>query len=348
MARPIDGEAFWQGLRTYRLEEIVKDNVVERRLDEYRRKPNHGVKRGNSRKPQEPMGEAEKEELRGRVDGGWEAEELPIRPVEQLESGEEDKSLQRKRARENSEVEQAEDAEAEVEDQSGDEGSEAEAGESRKPKSKGEAEAAVMPFRNGSTNRQLIAMVEAGKRSGMAVAEVEAWVWAWIERSRSAGYTGDFGRNGQEVGRRVASLYARANVAVSGRKKWLELWDEENGKYPRDEALAERMVGELGKVLPMAPQRERVVKRFFSDLDVWRRVIDDEAGRKPCRLDSQLMENQKRRAYPLPQTLLRQLYGKYAEIWKACEASGVVVKETVEGGGYAPSIGRPQCYQIMK
>ena len=45
MEEPKDGEAFWKGLKQYRLEEIVKENVRERELGEHRRKPYRGPKR---------------------------------------------------------------------------------------------------------------------------------------------------------------------------------------------------------------------------------------------------------------------------------------------------------------
>ena len=72
MEKPKDGEAFWKGLKQYRLEEIVKENVRERELGEHRRKPYRGPKRRKKREPEEEKTEEEKEELRARATGKWE------------------------------------------------------------------------------------------------------------------------------------------------------------------------------------------------------------------------------------------------------------------------------------
>ena len=170
-------------------------------------------------------------------------------------------------------------------------------------------------------------MVEAGKRCGMTVAEIIDWVNEWIERSRADGYTGDLGKDAGEIERRVARLFERCHVTTGNKGRWIELWGAENEKYARDAGRAERMLGRLESVQAMAPQRRRVVIRFFADIDVWKRIIDDEVKKEPSRLDALTIENQKRGVYPLPQGLLRKLYGKYPAIWKACEAVGVVLKD---------------------
>ena len=69
MEEPKDGEAFWKGLKQYRLEEIVKEKVLERELGEHRRKPYRGPKRRKKREPEEEKTEEEKEELRQRARG---------------------------------------------------------------------------------------------------------------------------------------------------------------------------------------------------------------------------------------------------------------------------------------
>lgn len=319
MKRPVDGERFWRGLRTYRLEDIVKESVLERRRGEHGGKARHGPTRGKSREPKEKEG-------------------LPVGLVEEIGGGNENPI-------------DCEPNEAGV-GQRGQVGAKSESGNgerwrgrSKKPKSKEEAEATVLPFRNGETNDQLIAMVEAGKRSGMSVGEVEAWVWEWIERSRREGYTGDLGKNQKEVRDRVAALYARANVAA-GRKKWLELWDEENGKYPRDEELAARMVKQLETVRPVGTRARKSLLRFMADLDVWVRIIDCEAGKEPLSLDRGTDENWRRGSYPMPHEVLKELHGTYGDYWGDVQKAGIVVKDANKGGQYVPSLGRSQSYLL--
>jgi hypothetical protein len=187
-------------------------------------------------------------------------------------------------------------------------------------------------------------MVEGAKRSGMTVAEIIEWVKGWIGRSKNEGYTGDLGNDERNLEGRIDRLYARCNVNVGGKKRWVELWDSENGKYARDEEKAKRMLEELERVRPLAKQSRPAVLRFMGDLDVWRRVIDGEAGRAPSRLDTLTIENQKRGAYPLPHELLQKLYSKYRVIWEDVQRVGVVVKDSDKGGKYVPNLGRVQSY----
>ena len=63
-----DGEAFWKGLKQYRLEEIVKEKVLERELGEHRRKPYRGPKR------RKKTGAGGREDRRG--EGGIAAESI--------------------------------------------------------------------------------------------------------------------------------------------------------------------------------------------------------------------------------------------------------------------------------
>jgi hypothetical protein len=349
MSAPANGEAFWKGLKQYRLEEIVKENVRERELGVHRRKPYRGPRRKKKEEPDEEMTEEEKEELRARATGRWEGSGTGEN--EGAEGpGEHDASdgtssggsSGRGGGRDGEDDDDSDAGEGEHEVGETEHGWKS----SKKPKNKAEAEQTVMPFRNGETNRQLIAMVEAGKRGGMTIAEIVAWVNEWIGRSRAEGYTGDLGKDAGEIERRVARLFERCHVTTGNKGRWIELWDAENEKYTRDAGLAERMLGKLESVQAMATQRRRVVIRFFADIDAWKRIIDDEVKKKPGRIDALTIENQKRGAYPLPQGLLRKLYGKYPEIWKACEVAGVVVKDGEKGRGYAPSIGQPQYYSI--
>jgi hypothetical protein len=345
MEEPKDGEAFWRGLKQYRLEEIVKENVRERELGEHRRKPYRGPKRRKKREPDEEKTEEEKEELRARVSGKWEGSEGV---------GEHDGSEGTERVGEiggNSGGSGGGGREGD-DDNDGDAGededdvSETKHGwrRSKKPRSREEVEETVMPFRNHATNGQLIAMIEGGKRSGMTLAEIADWVKGWIERSKGEGYTGDLGKDERNLESRIDRLYARCNVNVGGKKRWIELWESENGKYARDEEKAKRMMAELERVSAVAKQSRPAVLRFMRDLDAWRRIIDGEAGRAPSRLDRQTKENQKRGAYPLPHELLQKLYSKYREIWEDVQRAGLLMKDTDKGGGYVPNLGRVQSY----
>jgi hypothetical protein len=344
MEEPKDGEAFWKGLKQYRLEEIVKENVRERELGEHRRKPHRGPRRKKKQEPDEEMTEEEKEELRARATGKWEGSGTGEHDGAEgaVGAGErDDSSGGSSSGGSGGGGRDGDDGDARVS-----EDDEAEHGwrRSKKPRSREEAEEMVMPFRNGETNRQLIAMVEGGKRSGMRVTEIIDWVKGWIERSRREGYTGDLGNDERNLESRIDRLYARCNVNVGGKKRWIELWEAENGKYARDEEKAQRMMEELERVRAVAKQSRPAVLRFMGDLDAWQRVIDDEAGRAPSRLDRLTIENQKRRAYPLPNELLQKLYSKYRPIWEDVQRAGVLVKDIDKGGGYVPNLGRVQSY----
>jgi hypothetical protein len=356
MEEPKDGEAFWKGLKQYRLEEIVKENVLERELGEHRRKPYRGPKRRKKKGPEEEKTEEEKEELRERVSGKWEGSGTGVQ--EGSEGGEGAGERDGRGSGGSGGSSGHGDDDGEDGDAGGDGGESGEGKEeggddggavhgwrrSKKPRSKEEVEEMVMPFRNHKTNQQLILAVEGGKRSGMTVAEIINWVKGWIERSKVEGYTGDLGNDERQLERRIDRLYARCNVNVGGKKRWVELWESENGKYARDEERAKRMMAELEGVRPLAKQSRPAVLRFMGDLDAWRRVVDDEVGRAPSRLDKLTIENQKRGAYPLPHELLQKLYSKYRVIWEDVQRVGVVVKDSDKGGKYVPNLGRVQSY----
>ena len=341
-----DGEAFWKGLKQYRLEEIVKEEVLERELGEHRRKPYRGPKRRKKKGPDEEKTEEEKEELRQRASGKWEgsgtgAQEGCQGTEGAVGAGEHDASGGSGGRRDGDDYD-GDDSDA----GEGDHDGETKHGwrRSKKPKNKEEAEEMVMPFRNGETNRQLILMVEGAKRSGMSLAEIIEWVKGWIERSKDEGYTGDLGNDERNLESRIDRLYARCNVSAGGKKRWIELWESENGKYARDEERAKRMMEELERVRPLVKQSRPAVLRFMGDLEAWRRIIDDEAGRAPSRLDKLTIENQKRGAYPLPHQLLDKLYSRYRDIWEEVQRAGVLAKDSGKGGGYVPNLGRAQSY----
>jgi uncharacterized membrane protein YgcG len=345
MEEPEDGEAFWRGLKQYRLEEIVKEEVLERELGEHRRKPYRGPKRRKKKGPDEEKTEEEKEELRERVSGKWEGSGTSEQEGSGGGEGAGERDASSGGGSGGSSGGSGDDDDSDARESEHDvSGTEHGWRRSKKPKSREEAEEMVMPFRNGKTNRQLILAVEGGKRSDMTVAEIIDWVKGWIERSRREGYTGDLGKDERNLESRIDRLYARCNVNVGGKKRWIELWESENGKYARDEEKAKRMMAELERVRALAKQSRPAVLRFMGDLDVWRRVIDGEAGRAPSRLDTLTIENQKRGAYPLPHELLQKLYSKYRLVWEDVQRAGVLVKDSDKGGGYVPNLGRVQSY----
>jgi len=344
MEEPKDGEAFWKGVRQYRLEEIVKENVLERKIGEHRKELYRGPKRGRKREPDEEMTEEEKEELRERVTGSWRETSADGVSEEAEDAGELGGGI----------TETGGAGAGGGEDEDGEEG-EGSAGyekregrhgwrKGRKPQNREEAEEALMPFRNGETNGQLIAMVEAGKRSRMTVAEILEWVKGWIGRSREEGYAGDLGKDERQLESRIDRLYARCKAQAGGKERWVELWESENGKYARDEEGARKRLAEIEKVEPIAKQSRPTVLRFLEDVDVWRRIVDDEVKREPNRLDGLTVENHKRGAYPYPKALLRRLRGNYAQVWDLIQRAGVITKDTEGKGRAVPIIGRVQYY----
>jgi len=346
MEEPKDGEAFWKGLRQYRLEESVKENILERKIGEHRKVPYRGPKRGRKREPDEEMTEEEKEELRERVTGRWRGTNADGLSEEAENAGE---LVGRIAETGGTGAEGGEDGDGEEGDGSaGYEEREGRHGwrKGRKPQNREEAERDLMPFRNGETNDQLIAMVEAGKRSRMTVAEIVVWVNEWIGRSREEGYAGDLGKDERQLESRIDRLYARCNVKEGGKERWAELWESENGKYARDEEGAGRMLAELEKVETIAKQSKASVLKFIEEVDVWRRIVDDEAGREPSRLDGLTVENQKRGAYPYPKALLRRLRGNYAHVWDLIQRAGVIIKDTEAKGRAVPMKGQVQYYSI--
>lgn len=276
MGRPADGEAFWRGLRVYRLEGLIKDEVLER---------------------------------------VWPKDERPGLRLREESDGEK-KGL-------------------------------ADAGiKGRRPRNSREAEELLMPFVNGETNGQLIGMVEGGKRGGMSLDDVTEWVLGWETRSRAAGYSGDMFRNGRDLRSRIESLYAACNVTEAGATRFVKLWREKEGKYPRNREAAERMLEQLESVSPQPRQSRTAVLRFFANIEAWRRIIDDAVADLASGIDDLTRRNQGRGAYPLPTKLGEEWYSGYKRIWAQVQAAGIIIKDKDPSGAYVPDIGRPQHYRL--
>jgi hypothetical protein len=215
-----------------------------------------------------------------------------------------------------------------------------------RPKNHVEAEELLMPFANDRTNPQLIKMVESGKREGMSLGQVEDWIEGWEERSKAEGYIGDLFNNRNTLRARVENLYRSSTATAAGAKRFIELWNGGNGKYQRNEKAAERALSRLEAVSKQPKQSQRAMLRFFADIDVWRRVIDDAVANPASGIDETTRRNRVKGAYPLPYALLRAMYSKCDRVWKDMQAAGIVVKAEGIGGQYVPNIGRPQYYHI--
>jgi hypothetical protein len=286
MERPADGEAFWRGLRRYRLEGLIKEEVLERE---------------------------------------WPKEERPrprLREGAGAGGGEEGSGGARERGR----------TEAEI--------------LSLRPRNSREAEAMLMPFRDGETNVRLIKMVEGGKRGGMSLDDVTEWILGWETRSREAGYSGDMFRNLRELRSRIEVLYEASNVTEAGASRFVQLWEEKEGKYPRNREAAERMLERLASVSPQPKQSRQAVLRFFADLEAWRRIIDDAVTDPASGIDDLTRRNHARGVYPISFELRRLMYSRQQRIWADVEAAGIVSRDGSAEGRYVPDLGRSQYYRL--
>lgn len=281
MGRPADGEAFWRGLRRYRLEGLIKEEVLE-----------------------------------------WEWPKVERPGLRLREECEEGIGCGGRKGQTDTEI------------------------MSLRPRNSGEAEELLMPFRDGESNVRLIKMVEGGKRGGMSLDDVTEWILGWETRSREAGYSGDMFRNLRELRSRIESLYAACNVTEAGASRFMRLWEEKEGKYPRNREAAERMLERLESVSPQPKQSRMAVLRFFTNLEAWRRIIDDAVADPASGIDDLTRRNQGRGAYPLPSELIYEWYSGYDRIRAQILASGLLVKDEQAGGGYVPDLGRPQYYQL--
>jgi hypothetical protein len=215
-----------------------------------------------------------------------------------------------------------------------------------RPKNHVEAEALLMPFENGQSNAQLVKMIEGGKREGMGLGQVEAWIEGWEERSKEAGYVGDLFDNRETLRARVESLYQSSRAIAAGATRFIELWKRENRKYPRNEEAAARALAQLEAVSKQPRQSRRAVLRFFEDIDVWKRVVDDAVADPASGIDAVLINNRTLGRYPLPHKLLREMYSGYQRIWENTQTAGIVRSADDAEGGYVPILGRPQYYYL--
>lgn len=217
---------------------------------------------------------------------------------------------------------------------------------SLRPRDRREAEELLMPFCDGESNVRLIKMVEGGKRGGMSLDDVTEWIMDWETRSRDAGYSGDLFRNGQALRRRIADLYEESHVTVAGATRFVQLWREKEGGYPRNKEAAARMLERLESVSPQPKQSRQAVLRFFASLEAWKRIIDDAVADPASGIDTITRRNRGRGTYPLPSKLLEEWYSGYKRIWAQVQTEDIITKDEEPGGTYVPDIGRPQYYRL--
>lgn len=283
MESPIDGIAFWRGLRRYRLEDLIR--------------PESWMQLANAcedKKPRQSRSESSKdasESSRGAGAGGIDSEILRLKPKDHVE-----------------------------------------------------AEALLMPFRNNQSNSQLIKLVEGGKHEGMSLGDIIAWILRWKERSIEAGYVGDLFDDEDALMARIKSLYITCRVA--GASRFIELWEREEGKYPRNEVAAGRALARLEVMAPQPTRSRKAVQRFLADLEAWRRIVDDAMADPASGIDVVTRENQKRGAYPLPHEFLKHLYRGHVRVWKQLQSAGIVIPDDGAQGHYVPILGRPQYYSL--
>jgi hypothetical protein len=215
-----------------------------------------------------------------------------------------------------------------------------------RPKNRKEAEEMLMPFRRRETNGQLIKMVEGGKREGLSLEQVSAWILSWERRSKEEGYRGSLFDNRELLMNRIAALYAASTATAAGAMRFIELWNSKNKGYVLNDEAAERTLERLETVSKQPKQSRKAVLRFMADIEVWKRIIDDAAADPTSELDETTRRNRAKGVYPLPYALLRAMYSGCDRVWKDIQAAGVVAKAEGNGGQYVPDIGRPQYYHI--
>jgi hypothetical protein len=202
-----------------------------------------------------------------------------------------------------------------------------------------------MPFRNNQSNSQLTKLVEGGKREGMSLGDIIVWILGWKARSIEAGYVGDLFDDENVLVSRIKSLYKACRVA--GASRFIELWEREEGKYPRNEVAAGRSLARLEATAPQPTRSRKAVQRFLTNLEAWRRIVDDAVADPASGIDVVTRENQKREVYPLPYDFLRHLYNGHGRIWRQLQEARIVLPDEEDHGRYVPVIGRPQYYSLV-
>jgi hypothetical protein len=313
-----DGDAFWRSLKRYKFEGLIKEEVLNRKAENAKRPGPQPSKYG-------AIGGTQVEVTLGDTRMGGTGGTNSVKSAEDAGEG----------AGTGSEV--------------------AEAGEnardgadvlSLRPKDRKEAEAMLMPFRRSKTNGQLIKMVEGAKREGLSLEQVSAWILGWEKRSREAGYRGNLFDNRELLRARIATLYATSTATAAGAMRFIELWNNKNKGYARNDEAAARALEALERVRQQPAQSRKAVLRFFADIEAWRRIIDDAVADPTSELDATSRRNRARGMYPLPYELLRAMYSGCDRVWKDVQAAGIVAKAEGSGGQYVPDIGRPQYYYL--
>jgi hypothetical protein len=178
----------------------------------------------------------------------------------------------------------------------------------------------------------------------MSLGDIIAWILRWKEQSIEAGYVGDLFDNEDALMARIKSLYITCKVA--GASRFIELWEREEGNYPRNEVAAGRALARLEATAPQPTRSRKAVQRFLADLEAWRRIVNDAVADPASGIDLVTRENQNRGAYPLPYEFLRHLYSGHGRVWNQLQAAGIVVPDEEDHGRYVPINGRPQYYSM--
>lgn len=341
-----NGEDFWRNLKRYPFEGLIKEEVLNRKVEK--------AKKTGPQKPKKESGERSDIKAGGagleaieRVEGGKLAAE-PEAGSSGSEAADDEGGGEAAGGTVGTGSERAGAAE-------GGDSAVAEAGEnardgadvlSLRPKNRKEAEAMLMPFRRRETNGQLIKMVEGGKREGLSLEQVSAWILSWEGRSKEEGYRGNLFDNRELLRDRIATLYAASTATAAGAMRFIELWNSKRDAYVRNDEAAARALEALDRITQQPAQSRKVVRRFLADIEAWKRIIDDAAADPASELDATTRRNRARRVYPLPYALLRVMYSGSDRVWKDVQAAGVVAKAEGNGGQYVPDIGRPQYYHI--
>ena len=72
-------------------------------------------------------------------------------------------------------------------------------------------------------------MVEGGKREGLSLEQVSAWILGWERRSKEEGYRGNLFDNRELLKDRIAALYKASTATAAGAMRFIELWNRKKG-----------------------------------------------------------------------------------------------------------------------
>ena len=161
-------------------------------------------------------------------------------------------------------------------------------------------------------------MVEGGKREGLSLEQVSAWILGWEGRSKEEGYRGNLFDNRELLRDRIATLYAASTATAAGATRFIELWNRKKDEYARDDEAAERALEALERVRQQPAQSRKALHRFLADIEAWKRIIDDAAADKESELDATSKRNRARGVYPLPYALLGRCIAGVTGSGKTC------------------------------